>query len=232
MNPDPTSPCGLAHALRQVAEQVPEPDVAETTWARGRRVRRRRRSAAGALLTATVVAGIWVGLPQTPQGVSPAKEDQALVTAPDTTADGTGTTGAPAVWATLTATCLQDRGWQASSTGQVLSIPLDEGVDQAEVDAAVQKCGRELGVATPDQGWSAVVTGTSDGATLAADIYAVYVDVAACLNIEALPVTPAPEQADFTDDFLDGHAEWHPYLAAAAQNLLPQTMQACPMPSP
>lgn len=230
MNADPAAPRGLPHALRQVADQVPEPDLAETTWARGRRVRRRRRGATGAALTATLIAGIWVSMPRLPQDVSPATQDQTLVTAPDTLVDGTGAPD-PAVWATLTAACLQDRGWQASSTGHVLSIP-DQGIAQAEVDTAMEECGRDLGVAMPQQGWSAVVTETSDGRALAADVYAVYLDVATCLRSESLPVTPAPELADFVDAFIQGHAGWHPYLAAAADDVLPQALQACPMPRP
>lgn len=232
MNPDPTAPPGLVHALRQMAEQVPDLDVAEATWARGRQVRRRRRSTVGGALTLTVLAGIWGGLREVAQDLSLASEDRVLVTAPDTTVAGAGTADAPGVWATLTAACLQDRGWEASSTGPFLSIQ-DEPGDQEDPDAAVEQCSRELGVATPGQGWSAIVSETSDEVTLAANIHAVYFDVATCLRIEGLPLRPVPELTDFTDDFLDGprRAEWHPYLAAAEQNLLLQAMQACPMPA-
>jgi hypothetical protein len=229
VNPDPT-PNGLAHALRQVADEIPEPDLASTAWSRGRRARQRRHGGAG-VLTILAVVGIWAGLPKEQPAPAPAGEGRVVVTAPVQPTKPTGLPTAPSVSNMLTAGCLQDRGWQASATEDMLSVHLGQDQVQADANAAIRDCAEALGLTTFDQGWPAFV-GTEQQDQASVTIYTVYADVTTCLRENDLPYAPAPSQPAFADDVRDGYVDWHPYLSANMGKSLASAMRTCPMPGP
>lgn len=227
MNSDHT-PNGLAHALRQVADEIPEPDLASTAWSKGRRARRRRHGGAG-VLTILALAGIWAGLPKEQPAPVPAGEGRVVVTSPVQTPDPTGLPTAPYVSNLLTASCLQDRGWQASATEDTLSVQVGQGRTQPDANAAIRDCADALGITAFDQGWPTFV-GTEQQEQASVTIHTVYADVTDCLRENDLPYATAPSQRAFTDDLRDGYVDWHPYLSANMSKSLASAMRTCPMP--
>lgn len=157
------APDGVRRALGLAAEGMPSPDgLAETTWMRGRRVRRRRAVLSGAGATAVLGSTVlaWsllgpAGLPGQPD-VIPASAPDAASTGPTSagplqTTDGeAGTDGSGPV---LVETAPEP------TAGDPAQIPVDASAETERVWAVLRSACLE------DRGYEVTVTGSTLSAT-------------------------------------------------------------------
>ncbi len=251
---------GLRRALDVASEGARVPDgLAETTWLRGRRVRRRRAglvSGGVAAVLATTVLG-WALV-----GGAPAGRDAipASTTAPTTEAtdapDGAGvsppalTEEAPEppatdrddvpveasaeterVWQVLRSACLESRGYAVSVRGSSLSAS-KQGARFGDYTRDTSLCDAELAVQLPPVD----VQPDEDGrlpelATVALqEVYDGYVATAECVRAQGMPVDEAPPEEEFVAAFArEWMPSWHPWTAAAEAGDYAEVRSACPV---
>lgn len=137
---------GMRHVLDVASAHLPEPDLAETTWRRGRRVRRQRHlaTAVGGVAAVAVVAAGWAAL------------GERLDASPAGDADPTGVLSeaapqlpeherrveAEGLWAGLRASCLEAQGLRAwvSEDGRGVSVQRPDVRGLPGVREARQQC--------------------------------------------------------------------------------------------
>ncbi|GAA1173374.1 hypothetical protein GCM10009584_13070 [Ornithinimicrobium humiphilum] len=253
-------PDRLRRALDVASTGVaPSDGLAETTWMRGRRVRRRRATIGG--LGGTVAAGstalAWallgpVGMlaaPSTGDDVVPAATSSApapapavddgsgpalVETVPDASSDDDVPVAASAetqrVWAQLRSACLEARGYTVVVTGSTLSAT-QRGAQAGEYSRDTGTCDVELMMRLPPVE-IAIVDGevAPPAAEALRDVYDGYVATADCVRAQGLPVDEAPPAEEFVDRFArEWMPSWHPWTAAAAQGHYELVRAACPV---
>lgn len=233
----PDRPSDLHRALDLASADVPVPDgLAETTWLRGRRVRRRERwaRATGGLGLVAAVALTWavVAGPLAPGddlGVGPA--------APSTALEGVErvpVTASPAtqeVWAALRSACLAEEGYTVRGTGSTLSVTRP-GAQPGDYTRDTARCDDELAMRLPPVDVLPDESGAlrPPASEALGALYARYRVAAACVEAQGLPLDPAPPQAEFVEAFArEWMPSWHPWTAAARDGHYAQARTDCPI---
>lgn len=241
---------GLRRAMAVASEHTRVPGgLAETTWLRGRRVRRRRAGLASgglaAVLAATALGWALVGgAPGADDGIPAGPSTPASVDAPTLTEEAPeppqtepdvvpvdASAETERVWQVLRRTCLESWGYQVWVTGSSLSASRS-GARAGDYTRDTALCDAQLAMRLPPVD---VLPGGDgqlpEAATVAlGEVYDDYVVTAACVEELGLPVDPAPSREDFIDLFArEWMPSWHPWTAAADAGEYEQVRSACPV---
>ena len=243
----------LAGRLRSEAERIPEPDLAESTWERGRRVRRRRFLAGvGGATTAAAAALALLVVPGAPDlSAEPAGDvpGQTVVDAPRPVAADQASGEELQTWTRLYTACLEASGYEVTRREHGIAAT-KLGVQAGERDRDLSRCQAELLLEAPPRpepavpsppepeptepvpsdygsGWGAMVQEAR--MTLTAR-YHDYLISHSCLDAAGLP-TREPPPAEVFIRGLDWAQipAWHPYLEAAREGRYVEARDACPL---
>lgn len=243
-------PAGLVRALDLVAEEVPGPDVAEATWARGRSARRRRHAVVAGGMASALVAGTlgWAALsPQEGSPMLPAETPEATTTDetpttenPDSGLAAVVTARAAALRDRLEVDCLRGKGWRVSvstdtglreigpSRAMQLDTPAHAAIAAADdlADCArLYRFGPEV-----DQ---VPIGGTPDDDTqrVMETVYRHYAEAAECFRREEGLILTVPDEHAFVWEYgIAGAVPWHPYLGVVhAGRTVQEVHDQCPV---
>lgn len=249
----------LPALLARAVDEVPEPQLAEQAWARGRRERRRRRVAGfvGSLAAAAVVAlavvqtPLQAGLlhPTETQQADPAGTGAGLLLEPPEGVDPEYRSlplwdELPAwmawereeqrrqgheLWASLWTACLEDRGYAVSPRGTALQLFRSEA-GPGDHSRAVLACGEELRTETPLALDSGQTMVDVPLRSVLMNRWFVYDWTRQCLEKQGLPTAPRP----YPDQFIAvlgwwGLPLWHPYQAMVEQGRYAEARDLCPI---
>ncbi|MGO0575602.1 hypothetical protein [Ornithinimicrobium panacihumi] len=139
---------GMRRALDLLAARVGEPDLAATTWRRGRRVRRQRHlaTAVGGVATVAVVAATWSALLDRPDAAPAGRghdEPTGVVSElPPGPPEDEHSVRAQRLWAGLRASCLEAQGLTAwvSDDGVGLSVSRPDVFGLPGVQESKDRC--------------------------------------------------------------------------------------------
>lgn len=216
----------VREALTIAANSAPPPDLAAAAWSRGRRVRRRHRSAAtgvGALAAVGVLSlgGWWAtgGRPADLATVDPAAQGSVRVDLP------TGGDSAPfQVWVERKAACLEDFGFEVDVVEDGLGARPTEASPRPGLRDSGALCDARVGSPAPVDG-----AFTDDQLRT---VYGWYVEGHACLVAAGQDVEPPPDPAVFVADARRAAADpqappaWNPWADVDRLSLL----TTCPPP--
>lgn len=226
---DNRPPAGLVRALDLVAEDVPQADVAEVTWARGRTVRRRRHAVVAGGMASALVAGTlgWAALsPQEGSPLLPAETPETTTTDEARTTEGPDSGLAAVVTARavdlrdrLEVDCLRGTGWTVSVSSQTgereispsRAMRLDNPVQVAV--AAAADCTRLYRFGPEVDQVPIGETADDDTQRVMETVYRHYAEAAECLRREESLILTVPDEHAFVWEYgLAGTVPWHPYL--------------------
>lgn len=251
---------GLRRALGVASDGTRVPDgLAETTWLRGRRVRRRRAAlvsgAVAAALATTVLGWSLVGGAPTGRDAIPAGTSAPTTEATD--APGEDGVTAPAlteeppeppvteadavpveasaetehVWQVLRSACLENWGYDVSVRGASVSAT-KQGARFGDYTRDLALCDAELAMRLPPVD----VQPDEDGGlpelarVALREVYAGYLATAECVRAQGMPVDEAPPEEEFVRMFArEWMPSWHPWTAAAEAGDYAEVRSACPV---
>lgn len=249
----------LRALLHRAGDELPDPDVAEDTWSRGRLARRQRWTArvVGALVSASVVGVLGVQVTGWSEevlrgtvevtggaGDGPVQrlEPPASVLELSRLPDPARTSGWPdlltgstllhqgqQVWADVYTGCLESRGYAVSRDGTALSVTFPDGKQDGDYRRDTQACRAELATDTPT---SVPPRSDIDKEARAAltGRYFQYYWAQGCLVDAGLPTSPTM----LAEEFIAGLGQtqlppWHPYQEAAREGRYAEAREACPI---
>ncbi|WP_151523943.1 hypothetical protein [Serinicoccus kebangsaanensis] len=247
----------LPRLLREAGDEAAEPDLARSTWERGRRSRRRRLVLTGTTGLAALALGVTaltLSRPDLP-GAEPAGRGGAAVggAAIELPVDGATTDPggqAERVWRTLYTACLEDLDYEVagvSDDGGLAATKL--GVQAGERDRDLRRCRAELVLDSPvtlaaseepaEGPWPATGEFPAETSSYGMDQsmrvvltarYHEYFIANACLQEADLPTSVLPPAEDFIHELArEQLPAWHPYLEAAEQGRYADARAACPL---
>lgn len=219
---------GMRHALDLVAAQVPEPDLAETTWRQGRRVRRQRHvaTAVGGAAALAMVAGTWSVLADRPSagpaGTSgsdavlseaaptPVLEDVSRADADRLSRERAAAEQAEAqrLWASLSVSCLEAQGIDAwtDDEGRGVSSRRPDERGLPGLQDSHDLCDQTMVLVMPGVGeFEATVPALprSIGRGSVDHLYLAYSRTATCLSHNGLPTEEPPTAEEFAERFTE-----------------------------
>ena len=221
---------GMRHALGLASGHLPEPDLAERTWRRGRGVRRQRlvSRVVGAVAAVAVVAAGWDAMGERVD-VAPAGQQVEVYPPAVGPMDGLEIPDTPRheeavrLWAGLGASCLRARGMEAWLTedGKGIASRRPEVPGLPGLEASQRWCDSTLVLVLPDPAEetarrAAVREASERRSQLPTPapvepepeelIHLAYSRTATCLAHNGLPAEAPPALATFAEEMLDLNA--------------------------